>query len=177
MICINKSLETGIVPTVLKQAKIVPLYKSGSKEEATNYRPISLLPVFSKLLEKTVYNQFSKYFEQFITPVQFGFRTKHSTVHCILNFLNNVSANRSSKYHVSVFLDLKKAFDTVPHNVLIEKLKSYGVKQTELAWFSNYLSGRGQSTCVRNATSALENILCGVPQGSILGPLLFFSFY
>ena len=176
MICINKSLEEGTVPFDLKVAKITPLFKSGDRENVTNYRPISLLPVFSKVLEKVVYEQTIEYFDPYITKCQFGFRRKHSTVHCIMNYLNNISANCKNKYQISIFIDLRKAFDTVPHDKLLKKLEAYGVKNIALNWFKSYLTDRHQSTQIRKENSALDLISCGVPQGSILGPLLFLIF-
>ena len=97
---------------------MVPLFKSGDKSDVNNYRPISLLPVFSKVLEKVVYSQMIDHLGAVITPVQFGFRKKHSTVHCILNFLNNITKHGNDEYHCAVFIDLKKAFDTVPLSLI-----------------------------------------------------------
>jgi hypothetical protein len=174
---VNLSLIQGIFPDKLKLAKIVPLFKSGKKGEATNYRPISLLSVFSKIYEKVVYRQLTEYFsEHFLTKYQFGFREKHETNNCIMNYLNNIYTNKGSKYNCSLFIDLKKAFDTVSHEILINKLTHYGLDTTCVAWFSSYLSNRKQATAVNNVFSELEIILCGVPQGSILGPLLFLIF-
>jgi hypothetical protein len=174
---INLSIKQGIFPETLKIAKIVPLFKSGEKNEANNYRPISLLPVLSKLYEKSIYSQLSEYFEEhFLTKYQYGFRSKRETSHCILNYLNNIYANSASKWHVAIFIDLRKAFDTVPHDILLHKLKYYGLDEIAIKWLTCYLTNRQQSTDVNGIFSDLEYILCGVPQGSILGPLLFLIF-
>ena len=121
-----------------------------------------------------VFKQLSSYFEQhFLTKFQFGFRKKHETTHCVLNFLNNIYKHKNFKYHASIFIDLKKAFDTVPHKLLLKKLEKYGLRENTLNWFKSYLSNRRQATSVRETISNFEQIVCGVPQGSILGPLLF----
>jgi hypothetical protein len=174
---INKSLCEGSFPTELKQAKIIALFKSGDNADVNNYRPISLLPVISKIYEKVVYAQLYRYFEaNFLTKFQFGFRRKNETGHCLLSFLNNIYQNKKHKFHVALFIDLRKAFDTVSHEILLNKLKYYGIHGTALKWFEDYLSNRSQATSVEDDISAFEIILCGVPQGSILGPLLFLIF-
>ena len=174
---INNSLRTGTMPTQLKRAKVVPLYKSGDSSDVSNYRPISLLSVFSKIYEKVSYHQLYSYAEKHIfTTHQFGFRKRHQTVHSIINFINNIQANAKSKYHVAIFMDLKKAFDTVDHKILLKKLESYGIRGTALDWFTNYLTDRTQATLFDGVLSDLLGITCGVPQGSILGPLLFLIF-
>jgi hypothetical protein len=119
-ILINKSLTEGFFPDELKIAKIIPLYKSGEASDVNNYRPISLLPVISKVYEKLIYKQIYAYFEtNFLTKFQFGFRKKSETNHCLLNFINNIYQNKKHKYHAALFIDLRKAFDTVPHDILI----------------------------------------------------------
>ena len=174
---INKSLTQAHVPAKFKIAELIPLHKSGSKKSFNNYRPISLLSVLSKLLEKAAYEQIYNYFEEhFLTNVQFGFRKGHETQHCIANFLNNIYSNKNKQYHGAVFIDLRKAFDTVPHNILLEKLNYYGFDCNALGWISDYLSGRFQATDIEGNISNLLEISVGVPQGSILGPLLFLIF-
>jgi uncharacterized protein YggT (Ycf19 family) len=173
---IYTSLLTGIVPSQLKIAKIVPVFKSGDRTMMDNYRPISLLDNFSKILEKVVFRRLSNFVEtnNIITPSQFGFRKNHSTMHPLVHFVNNVSTALNKKHHaIAIFCDLRKAFDTVDHEILLAKLKKIGVRDVELGWFRNYLSNRKQFVFVNGKCSPLLTILLGVPQGSILGPLLF----
>ena len=174
---INKSLESGICPDGMKIAKIIPLHKSGDEKLANNYRPISILATLSKVLEKVVYMQVEDHFKtHYLTDKQFGFLNAHSTLDAINNFLGNISHNRSRKMAVAVFLDLRKAFDTVDHQILIEKLSAYGLDQVALQWFKSYLNNRVQVTVIRDSKSNKLTIKTGVPQGSILGPLLFIIF-
>ena len=171
---INKSLKDSLVPSKLKLARIVPLHKSGKKDTFNNYRPISLLSVLSKLLEKVAYIQIYDYFnEHFLSNNQFGFRSRHETQHCILNFLKNIWENRDCKMHVGIFLDLRKAFDTVNHNILLRKLKFYGFDEAAVSWVRHYLTGRKQAVDLNGTVSNFLEMTCGVPQGSILGPLFF----
>ena len=173
-IIINDSLQNGIVPDQLKVAKVLPLYKSGNKQDFSNYRPISLLNVFSKVLEKAAYKQLYEWFEQkFLIKTQFGFRNRSETIHAIFNFLNNIDDNGKNKFQAGIFLDLKKAFDCVSHRILLRKLELYGIKDSALAWFRSYLSNRSQRVLFKGVLSKAMYIRIGVPQGSILGPLLF----
>jgi len=173
---ISKSLETGIIPSQLKIAKVVPIFKSGDPLSPDNYRPISLLPNFSKILEKIVSNRLIVFLEEhkIIADQQFGFRKGHSTIHPLMLFMNNLtSALNKKQFSIAIFCDLRKAFDTVNHNILLTKLEKLGVRGVELLWFKNYLSNRKQFVTVGEANSSLLDIILGVPQGSILGPLLF----
>ena len=173
---IKTSLLTGVVPNQLKIAKIIPIFKSGDRTVMDNYRPISLLSNFSKILEKIVYRRLSEFAEtnNILSPSQFGFRKNHSTVHPLVHFVNTVSSALNKKHHViAIFCDLRKAFDTVDHKILLNKLKKIGVRGVELEWFRSYLSDRKQFVFVEGKCSPLLTILLGVPQGSILGPLLF----
>jgi len=172
----NTSLSTGAVPDKFKIAKVVPIFKSGNANDMNNYRPISLICNFSKLLEKIVYIRLSSFLQEknIISPHQFGFRSAHSTVHPMIQLLNLAgSALNNKKHTLIIFCDLKKAFDTCSHDILLKKLKKIGILGTELLWFKNYLSGRKQFVNLNNCNSSLLDILFGVPQGSILGPLLF----
>ena len=175
---VNLSFSTGIVPDKLKIAKIVPIFKSGTINDFNNYRPISLLPAFSKLLEKLVYNRIMSFItvNSLLNEHQFGFRKGHSTIQPVLHFLNHVgnSYNKTNpELTMGIFIDLKKAFDTVSHNILIQKLRHYGLRGVVGDWLKNYLSNRKQFVQYDNVTSNMQDIVSGVPQGSILGPLLF----
>jgi exonuclease III len=173
---VNISLSSGIVPEQMKLAKVVPIFKSGDKEQICNYRPISLLPVFSKVLEKIVHNRLYKYLisRNILTPSQYGFRKSLSTNLAILELQDKiVNYLANDKHCAGIFLDLSKAFDTLDHSILISKLEHYGVRGTALHWFKNYLTNRQQFTDVNKTRSGTKCITCGVPQGSILGPLLF----
>ena len=174
---INTSLCLGEVPANWKIAKVIPLFKSGDKHDCNNYRPISLLSALSKLLEKVVHKQTYQYLENKVLALsQFGFRKARDTSQAILNYLQNIEKNGTLKYNVSVFIDIKKAFDTVSHEILLEKLDILGIRGIENKWFRNYLTGRSQSTEILGTKSTPKHITCGVPQGSILGPLLFLIF-
>ncbi len=140
-----------------------------------NYRPLSLLDNFSKILEKVVYIRLSTFVESnnLITLSQFGFMKEHSTIHPLIHFVNNVSTALNKIHHViAIFCDLRKAFDTVDHKILLQKLKKLGVG-VALEWFHHFLSDHKQFVFLNGKCSPLLNILLGVPQGSILGPLLF----
>jgi len=170
----NKSYVTGIVPDILKLARIVPIYKDGDPKTYSNYRPISILSCFSKILERLTYNRLYSYFSKLFNNSQFGFRKNHSTYMALLSLINNISENLDNgEATVGIFLDLSKAFDTIDHTILINKLRHYGIRGTTNAWFSNYLSGRYQCVSINGTKSDFKEIQCGVPQGSILGPILF----
>ena len=170
------SFSSGYVPYQLKIAKVVPVFKSGDKKVMDNYRPISLLNVFSKIFEKIVASRLNLYLDnnKLLNTHQFGFRKKHSTTHPLIKFNNFLAkANNEKQFAVSIFCDLRKAFDTCDHKILLKKLHHYGIRGVELEWFTNYLSNRKQSVFIDSMYSSLLDILIGVPQGSILGPLLF----
>jgi hypothetical protein len=173
---VNLSLCTGEIPIQMKTAKIVPIFKSGDPTEINNYRPISLLSSFGKILEKIVANKLTFFLEtnSILSQYQFGFRANHSTVHPMMLLLNKLTAALNEKKHsIVIFCDLKKAFDTCDHDILLQKMYNIGIRNTELAWFSNYLKDRLQYVYINNASSTPLRSLKGVPQGSILGPLLF----
>ena len=172
----NLSLAHGIFPDNLKIAKVIPLFKSGSKKLLTNYRPISLLPIFSKLLEKIVHKQVFNFLEinSIIYESQFGFQKGKSTLHSLIEIVENIRTCIENKnYGCGIFIDLKKAFDTVNHDILLLKLEHYGLRGKSLQWFSSYLTERFQYTFCNNQSSKRSVVQCGVPQGSVLGPLLF----
>ena len=173
---INQSLNNGIFPDKLKIAKVIPIYKKDDKQDFNNYRLISLLPALSKIFERIVHNQLFEYFtsNHLFYNHQYGFREKYSTESATLEFIDRLFKNLdSNKIPITVFLDLSKAFDTIDHNILVTKLKHYGINGNELKWFSSYITNRKQLVQIDNINSSLREITTGVPQGSILGPLLF----
>ena len=172
----NKSLNEGIFPDLLKLAKVKPLYKSDDPSICDNYRPISLLPVFSKVIEKIVYCRLCSHMEDndILYSKQFGFRKRHGTSDAITNFVSNLYDALEKDFMIcSVFIDLKKAFDTVSHSIVLEKLKSIGVQDVALMWFQSYLMNRQQFTELNDINSDCTEISTGVPQGSLLGVILF----
>ena len=173
---INRSIDTCIVPSDWKRADVTALYKDGDRTLASNYHPISILPALSKILERVVHVQVYDYMESnsILSDAQFGFRKGHSTSSCTLHLLDNIYKSiDENKYIGVVFLDLKKAFDTVDHHIMLQKLSKYGLSANAVNWFRDYLTGREQRTKIMGSKSVFRNIVCGVPQGSILGPLLF----
>ena len=173
---LNQSLSTGIFPDRLKIAKIIPLFKKEDPHKLDNYRPISLLPAFSKIFEKAVFLQLYEYFNKnnLLYKSQYGFRTLHSTELASLEIIDIIGKDLDNgKLPIGVFLDLSKAFDTLDHTILLDKLLYYGIKGTELAWFKSYLTNRTQFVSYNGTNSRTLTITTGVPQGSILGPLLF----
>jgi retron-type reverse transcriptase len=175
-IIFNLSLSSGSVPKKLKCAKVVPIFKNGENDVFSNHRPISILPVFSKILERLIHKRLYKFVSCYnlLHENQFGFRPGLSTEMAILQVYNNIiSALDSRKHTVGVFLDLSKAFDTINHDILLSKLAHYGIRGIALEWFRSYLNDRFQFVTYNSHKSPLLNISTGVPQGSILGPLLF----
>ena len=172
----NLSFSTGIVPDLLKVAKVVPIYKKGEKHLPGNYRPISLLSIFDKILEKLMYRRLSNFLQKnkILYEYQFGFRKNYSTSQAVMEVLDNIYQHCDNREVImGIYLDLQKAFDTVNHSILLQKLNIYGVRGTVLQWFTSYLSNRKQYTILSDNESELESVSCGVPQGSVLGPLLF----
>ena len=173
---INQSLCTGIFPDKLKLAKVVPVFKKENPHMTGNYRPISLLPVISKVVEKIVFSQLYKYFNDnnLLYNSQYGFRKGHSCEYAAMEVTDKIFKYLDNKkLPLAVFLDFSKAFDTINHKILLHKLKYYGVTGAALRWFNDYLTNRKQYVQYKNNTSSEQIITTGVPQGSILGPLLF----
>jgi hypothetical protein len=173
---INTSLSNGVFPDVLKKANILPLFKAGNISIFSNYRPISILTSLSKVFEKIFYKRLYNFLtaQNILYLYQFGFRNKHSTSLATLTYIDKIiSSLENREYAISIFLDFSKAFDTVDHSILLKKLEFYGVRGVSLSWIKSYLSDRQQYTSYNNSYSESQMISCGVPQGSILGPLLF----
>ncbi len=172
----NLSLSTGVFPSALKVAKVIPVFKKDDPHIFSNYRPISLLPCFSKILERLIYNRLDNFLTRFniLHENQYGFRKHHSTDLALLDIYNNISSSLELNHHtIGIFLDLSKAFDTINHDILLSKLHHYGIRGLALDLLSSYLSSRLQYTSYDSHLSGLLPVSCGVPQGSILGPLLF----
>ena len=172
----NLSLTEGVFPCELKIAQVLPLYKNNDPMLFNNYRPISLLPFFSKVFERLMYNRLIDFIEKhhLLYQFQFGFRKNHSTFMALVILLEKITeALDNSQFGICILIDFRKAFDTVEHNILLEKLNHYGIRGNALQWFNCYLSNRYQYVNYNNTSSDMKLITCGVPQGSILGPLLF----
>ena len=172
----NESIECGTFPTCLKTARVVPIHKKDDPALPSNHRPISTLPVMSKLFELLMHVRIVKYLDSLniLSRNQFGFRAMRGTNDAIIDIYEHVfSSFEKSEHSVAVLLDFSKAFDTVSHKILLEKLEHIGVRGRCLAWFHSYLSERRQYVQVGNDSSESVEINFGVPQGSVLGPLLF----
>ena len=172
----NKSFALGLYPSKLKMAKVIPIFKADDDTDPNNYRPISLLSSFNQIFERLLYNRMKEFIDKnnILCTSQYGFRQGHSTEHAILDIVNAIQSNMDKgAFSCGVFIDLKKAFDTVDHRILLHKLKFYGFRGFINAWFASYLNEWSQVTVVGCHSSDKSQITCGVPQGSVLGPLLF----
>ena len=178
-IIINQMLTTGIFSDAFKLSKVIPLFKKSDSSLLVNYRPISLLPTISKVFERVIHDQMYEYFNQLklLAEQQYGFRKQHSTEYAATKLIVHVSKEmEAGKTPTSVYIDVSKAFDTLTFEVLLYKLKYYGVTDTAFDLLKSYLTNRKQYVVYDNCQSEQVEIYTGVPQGSILGPL-FFSTY
>ena len=173
---VNLSLQSGVMPDCCKIAKIIPIFKEGDKNDPGNYRPISLLPFLGKIIEYFANQQLTTFIENnnILSCQQYGFRKKNSTSYLMLNLFDRIFVDKANGNKPAIlFLDIKKAFDTVTHNLLLKKLQHYGLSDIVLKWFESFLTTRYQQTKIGELLSELALVICGVPQGSVLGPILF----
>ena len=172
----NKSFITSIFPDKLKMSKVIPIHKKVSKLKVANYRPISLLSNIDKIMEKIMFSRMHNFFElhNYIYHLQFGFRAKHSMNHALMSITQRIrEAIDNGNMAIGVFVDLQKAFDTVNHDILLYKINHYGIRGMANDWFRSYLKNRSQYVFINGFDSILNRVDHGVPQGSVLGPLLF----
>ena len=175
----NESISQGIFNTSMKLAEVVPLFKSKNRREKSNYRPISLLPTLSKLLEKIVYSRVYTFLNNMnqLYCSQYGFRTGHSCNQAVCELIGEIAKNTEKNWTtVCVFLDLSKAFDMLEHSVVFQKLDRYGIRGTALEWFKSYLQNRKIRVKIENTKSNEFSVKYGTAQGSCLGPLIFLIF-
>ena len=160
----------------MRRLRLCPVYKSDDKLQINNYRPISNLPIFPKIFEMLVYNWLLEFLNKnfVLAQNQYAFLAKHYTFMALMRMVDDISNEiNNTNFSIGIFIDLSKAFDTINHKLVIKKLHHYGVTGIALDWFISYLSNRSQFVKIQDSSSDLLNITCGVPQGSILGPLLF----
>lgn len=181
---INLSLVQGKFPTELKRSVVKPLHKTGARSELGNYRPITLIPILSKIFEKVMYDKVYNFLsvERLLKEEQFGFRRNSSTTLACFNLIKELTQNLNNKLHtIAIFLDMSKAFDYVCHKLLLCKLERYGIRGNALSWLESYLNNRDQCVEITKTSQNMKKIYsssysfnrCGVPQGSVLGPLMF----
>ena len=172
----NLSFNKGVFPNELKLAKVVPILKQGNRELFQNYRPVSILPCISKVFERLMYDRLISFLDKhrLICEWQFGFRKGRSAIMALTEAIDLITnAVDKGDSIIGVLLDLSKASDTVNHDIMLQKLHNYGVRGIPYAWFRSYLNNRRQFVSFNGTISKEGKITCGVPKGSILGPLIF----
>src|ERR1700733_8673224 len=178
---LNQSFQTGIVPSAMKVAIISPIFKSGDQSDLVNYRPISKLTCLSKVMERAMHNRLTDFLDSnnILYNKQFGFRKNHSTTHAIIEVVDKLTETMDQgKATIGVFLDLSKAFDTIKHDILLDKLAHYGVRGTPLDWFKSYLTGRLQQVYYHNTLSNLASLYpVWCPTRVHIGPATFSHLY
>ena len=176
---VNLSISTRCFPSSWKCAKIVPLHKKDERTDPKNFRPVALLPIFSKNLEQAIFQQFIEYLEsnRILHSSHHGFRSAHSTCAALLQMYDTwVAAQAEGEISADIMLDMSAAFDVVDHPILLNKMRFYGFSECSLNWLTSYLSNRSQSVLIDGHLSEPLPVKAGVPQGSILGPLLYLLF-
>ena len=174
--CINKCISIKSFPDEFKVADVIPVFKKEDRNNKANYRPISLLPIISKIFERVLFEHIEKFSEKIFSPKLCGFRKGHSTQHALLNLLKNWQKTLGKSGVIGTLLmDLSKAYDCLPHDLLIAKLSAYGFEDSATSLISDYLSKRYQRVKIGSVFSSYLEILRVVPQGSILGPIRFTS--
>ena len=170
----NTSVEENLFPSDLKYANVSPHYKKDDSTKKENYRPISILPSISKIFERLMFQQITSHVSNILSPYLCGFRKGYNAQHALLRLKNKLNKSLDKNENVGlVMMDLSKAFDCIPHNLLIAKLYVYGFDKNSLRLIHSYLKGRHQRVKINSEYSSWKNIIDGVPQGSVLGPLLF----
>ena len=176
-ICVSYALINGKFPITLKNANVTPVHKKDDPTDETNFRPISVLPLLSKVFERVNYNQLGKYMGTFLNKLLCGFRKAQSTQHALFKLLQRWQNELDNSRLVgTILMDLSKVYDCLPHDLIIAKFEAYGLSKSILSLLLDYLTSRKQRVKIRSSYSIWNDIKRGAPQGSILGPLLFNAF-